>query len=191
MPILKNEKKTVSQSKERHPRNAAETRKRILAIARTLFSQDVYRNVGTRDIAAAAGVNLTLINRYFGSKKQLFREVVLSMSNVAVLSEGEAFERKVMEDLLSEDDNPRKEKLRLLLFSAMDSEVSDVVAEFFRHRKRRSGTEQGEGNETKAFLRLASLVGISLSYYLLPDEDRQPLDKSSIMDHYLKSLENL
>jgi AcrR family transcriptional regulator len=145
--------------------------------------------VGTRDIAAAADVNLTLINRYFGSKKQLFREVVLAMSDVALMSDEEDFERKVMEDLLAGEDNPRKEKLRLLLFSAMDPEVSEVVSEFFRQRRRRTGAPQENGRETESFLRLATLVGIALTYYLLPGEDREHLDKARIMDHFLKSLD--
>lgn len=189
MPAPKARNSATARPAEKHPRNAAETRKRILAVARTLFSQNTYKNVGTRDIAAAAGVNLTLINRYFGSKKQLFREVVLAMSDVALMSDEEDFERKVMEDLLAGEDNPRKEKLRLLLFSAMDPEVSEVVSEFFRQRRRRTGAPQENGRETESFLRLATLVGIALTYYLLPGEDREHLDKARIMDHFLKSLD--
>jgi AcrR family transcriptional regulator len=182
------EKKGETALTEKPRRNAAETRKRILGVARTLFSKDVYRNVGTRDIAAAAGVNLTLINRYFGSKKQLFREVALSMSNIALSPGGEEFERKVMEDLLAEEDNPRKEKLRLLLLSSMDSEVSDVVSEFFRERQKRGQATRESDHETRAFLRLASLVGIALTFTLLPEEDRAQLDKSRILDHFVKSI---
>ncbi len=178
---------------ERHPRNAAETRRRILEAARTLFSRDVYKNVGTRDIAAEAGVNLTLINRYFGSKKQLFNEVVLSMSRTILSSDGERdMMREVIADLLSDRDNPRKEKLRLLLLSSMDSEVSDVVSEFFlRQKQRRSGLLRGDDRDTRAFLGLASLVGISLSYFLMPEEERENLDRERITDHFIKSLEDL
>jgi AcrR family transcriptional regulator len=180
------------QPLEQYPRNAAETRKRILAAARRLFSQDVYRNVGTRDIAAAAGVNLTLINRYFGSKKNLFSEVVLSMGrSVLSLDEMRDLDREVIADLLSEDDNPRKEKLRLLLLSAMDSEVSDVVSEFFRQRRRRAHFIQGGEKETRTFLGLASLVGIALVFFLLPEEDRMQLDKAYIVDHFSKTFQQL
>ena len=39
--------------------------------------------MGTREIAAKAGVNATLINRYFGSKKKLFAAVVNSLTELA------------------------------------------------------------------------------------------------------------
>jgi len=53
-------------------RNAGDTRARILAAARVRFSRQAYENVGTRDIAADAGVDAALVNRYFGSKEKLF-----------------------------------------------------------------------------------------------------------------------
>ena len=57
-------------------RNAGDTRARILAAARVRFSRDAYENVGTRDIAADAGVDAALVNRYFGSKEKLFDEAI-------------------------------------------------------------------------------------------------------------------
>ena len=178
---------------EPYPRNAAETRARILAAARTLFSHGPYRSVGTRDIAAAAGVNITLINRYFGSKKNLFSEVVLSMGNAELSSDGaQELAREVIADLLADGDNPRREKLRLLLLSAMDPEVSDVVSEFFhRQRERRARHMPGGHKDTKAFLSFASLVGISLSFHLLPEADRGALDKPLITEHFLHALGEL
>ena len=52
------------------------TRARILAAARIRFSSNNYESVGTRDIAADAGVDAALVNRYFGSKEKLFLEVI-------------------------------------------------------------------------------------------------------------------
>ena len=57
-------------------RNASDTRARILAAARARFSLDAYENVGTRDIAADAGVDAALVNRYFGGKEKLFDEAI-------------------------------------------------------------------------------------------------------------------
>jgi AcrR family transcriptional regulator len=57
-------------------RNASDTRARILHAARRRFSCDSYENVGTRDIAADAGVDAALVNRYFGGKENLFVEVI-------------------------------------------------------------------------------------------------------------------
>jgi AcrR family transcriptional regulator len=56
-------------------RNAAATRQAILDSARKAFAQAGYDGVGVREIARAAGVTAMLVNRYFGSKEQLFAEV--------------------------------------------------------------------------------------------------------------------
>lgn len=61
----------------RRARNAGDTRARILAAARMRFSLDAYENVGTRDIAADAGVDAALVNRYFGGKEKLFDEAIV------------------------------------------------------------------------------------------------------------------
>ncbi|KAF1055361.1 MAG: HTH-type transcriptional regulator BetI [Stenotrophomonas maltophilia] len=59
-------------------RNAAATREAILASACEAFAQHGYEGAGVREIAAGAGVTAMLVNRYFGSKEQLFREAVES-----------------------------------------------------------------------------------------------------------------
>lgn len=64
------------QSATPRPRNAAKTRADILASALQAFARYGYDGVGVRDIARDAGVTAMLINRYFGSKEQLFAEVV-------------------------------------------------------------------------------------------------------------------
>jgi len=57
-------------------RNAAATREAILVSARRAFARAGYDGVGLREIAAGAGVTAVLVNRYFGSKEQLFAEVL-------------------------------------------------------------------------------------------------------------------
>jgi AcrR family transcriptional regulator len=59
-------------------RDAAATRDAIFESAKQAFSEGG-ADVGVRDIAARAGVNSSLINRYFGSKDQLLSEVVCSV----------------------------------------------------------------------------------------------------------------
>jgi AcrR family transcriptional regulator len=57
-------------------RNAAATRETMLAAARHRFLAESYENVGLRDVAGDAGVDVALVGRYFGSKEALFREVL-------------------------------------------------------------------------------------------------------------------
>lgn len=53
-----------------------ERRGQILACARRLFGERPYAEVSTTDIAQAAGVARGLINHYFGTKRDLYLEVV-------------------------------------------------------------------------------------------------------------------
>lgn len=65
---------------EVRPRNAEATRQNILDAALRQFVAHGYDNVGVRAIAAEAGIDAALICRYFGSKKQLFAQVLDSVS---------------------------------------------------------------------------------------------------------------
>jgi AcrR family transcriptional regulator len=57
-------------------RDAAATRQALLHAARDLVSRHGVEGTSTRDIATAAGVNQTLVYRYFGSKEKLITEAV-------------------------------------------------------------------------------------------------------------------
>ncbi len=72
---FRNEKNPKPAAKPR-PRDAEATREAILASARKAFAQSGYDGAGLREIAAGAGVTAMMVNRYFGSKQQLFAEVV-------------------------------------------------------------------------------------------------------------------
>lgn len=117
-------------------RNAAQTRERILAAARARFSRHSYENVGTRDIAADAGVDAALVNRYFGGKENLFAEVI---------ENGFRLEDHLPDNLddlgsylamqvLAEGDNDEAEAfdaLRVLLRAAGNPAIAAVVSERF------------------------------------------------------------
>lgn len=57
-------------------RGGGETRARILDAARRRFSREGYEHAGLREIAGDAGVDAALVNRYFGSKEELFAETI-------------------------------------------------------------------------------------------------------------------
>ncbi|MFB7737319.1 TetR family transcriptional regulator [Streptomyces sp. NPDC056112] len=60
---------------------AADTRDRILTVAREEFSERGYEKTSVRGIAKAAGVDSALVHHYFGTKEQVFEaaiEVVLA-----------------------------------------------------------------------------------------------------------------
>ncbi|MET0426231.1 MAG: TetR/AcrR family transcriptional regulator [Actinoplanes sp.] len=57
-------------------------REQILSVAVRLFGDQGYAAVSTTDVARAAGVARGLINHYFGTKKDLYLEVVRVMLTV-------------------------------------------------------------------------------------------------------------
>ncbi|OBG30113.1 TetR/AcrR family transcriptional regulator [Mycobacterium sp. 852002-51057_SCH5723018] len=63
-------------------RDAAATRARLLDAARELFLSRGYSAIGLREVAAKAGVDVTLVRRYFGSKQLLFTEATDVSQNV-------------------------------------------------------------------------------------------------------------
>ncbi len=69
-------------------RDAARTRENILKAAQILFARKGYTTVGVREVAAEAGVNATLIRRYFGSKEGLFRSAVEDFLQVEPFTDG-------------------------------------------------------------------------------------------------------
>lgn len=70
-------------------RDAALTRAAILAAAKIEFSRRSYDRVGVRDIAARAGINPALVNRYFGSKPGLFAAAYAGSFRLQELLRGE------------------------------------------------------------------------------------------------------
>jgi len=60
----------------RRSRDAAATRRVLLAAAQRLFGQQGYERTTTREIGVAAGVDPALIARYFGSKADLYLAAV-------------------------------------------------------------------------------------------------------------------
>lgn len=59
-----------------------ERRQQILSCASRLFGERPYEDVSTTDIAREAGVARGLINHYFGTKKDLYLEVVRLMVTI-------------------------------------------------------------------------------------------------------------
>lgn len=65
----------------RSGRDADVTRRALVRAARRRFATDGYRATTVRQIAADAGVNVALINRYFVSKEGLFEACMLRTSD--------------------------------------------------------------------------------------------------------------
>jgi AcrR family transcriptional regulator len=83
---------TTRKTKPKRQRNAAATREAILESARVAFTKAGYDGAGVREIAGGAGVTAMLVNRYFGSKEQLFAEVVAQTMTTPIILTPEILE---------------------------------------------------------------------------------------------------
>jgi AcrR family transcriptional regulator len=172
-----------------HQRNAEATRVDLLRAARRRFTVLGYDRTMTRDIAADAGVNASLINRYFGSKDGLF---------TAVISESVDFfddpSPDVIESLVAGLDPQawpeygHEHPLLLLLQDAVhDDRVSDLRRKSLANgisNIGRATTADGTaigGGRLQAELVAALLAGVALLRKTLPDEPlaTTPLDELS------------
>lgn len=117
-------------------RNATATREAILRAARARFLSDSYDVVGLRDIAGDACVDVALVGRYFGSKEELFRQV-LRGDGPGKLDDlpGAASLPEFLADLAVRphdgDRGEHVEKLLLILRSASSPTASGIVREAF------------------------------------------------------------
>lgn len=119
-------------------RNAAATRQAILIAATRRFLQDSYECVGLRDIARDAGVDVALVSRYFGSKEELFQEVLRGDREGKLPLDGNSTDLPArLADLMLDNgcatDRNDVERLLIILRSASSPKAAEIVRESLRH----------------------------------------------------------
>lgn len=118
-------------------RCAASTRETMLCSARRRFLEESYENVGLRDIARDAGVDVALVGRYFGSKEGLFNEVLRGMrcdwldSDIGADELPEFLAAMVLRKEEAED-REDLDRLLIILRSASSPQASELVRTAFR-----------------------------------------------------------
>jgi len=112
-------------------RDREATRQRILDSARELFTQEGYVQVSSRRIAAAAGVNVALINRYFGAKRGLLAEVIADDAAFPGLFEGDrgTLPRRIAEHVVYRTLGEGTPLQRALVHSLGDPDLQSVYQE--------------------------------------------------------------
>ncbi|GAA0433476.1 TetR/AcrR family transcriptional regulator [Leifsonia naganoensis] len=152
-------------------RDAVSTRRHLLAAARRRFALDGYSATTVREIAADAGVNVALINRYFGSKEGLF-EACLTLA-VEGLEASERpvpriqtlvhdVARQVSEPLSSEDSM----RMLLLLRSSGDPATERIRRGTFQRFAERMATAAGwsAGDPATEHLMLRAEIAMATTF---------------------------
>jgi len=114
-----------------------DTRKRILAVSRSLFLEKGFQGATTRDIACASGVTLSNLYHYYPSKDELFRVLLQPATDALerLLSERHGQTgydiAKIREDSYAEEEleeymgiiRRHRSSLKMLLFKSQGSSL--------------------------------------------------------------------
>jgi AcrR family transcriptional regulator len=142
--------------------DSAETRRRILAGARTCFGRYGYDKTTNKDIASAAGITAGAIYHYFPSKTQLFKAAVAEKaaelaSVIEPSHEGSPVEQLAdsLDAYLGWIENNAQTWSKLMQSAATLDEVRELV-ESFRERTLELVLEElSEGRKVRPALRTA------------------------------------
>ncbi|APR82877.1 transcriptional regulator, TetR family protein [Minicystis rosea] len=157
-------------------RDAAATRKAILASAREAFARAGYDGAGVREIAANAGVTAMLVNRYFGSKEKLFAEVVAeTMAPPSILGSGVLEAPAAGEQLagaiveLTQSDRTPLDGFLIMVHSASSKRAAEIGREQIEqfHHKTATDALHGEHAPERAALLLSLVLGVQIMRQML------------------------
>jgi AcrR family transcriptional regulator len=158
----------LASHRPKRPKNAAATRQAILHSALAAFSRHGYDGIGVREIAQAAGVTGVLVNRYFGSKEELFAAAVELAFADKSLFDGDSsmlaqrLTAKVMTE--TEKDLEPSDAFFLLLRSAPNPRAAEILRDSIaRHFERPlQASLRGPRPAERAGMILAVCMGLSL-----------------------------
>src|SRR6266853_5974457 len=163
------EKQQLPSDQPKRPRNAAATREAILQSALAAFSRHGYDGIGVREIAQAAGVTAVLVNRYFGSKEELFAAVVeTAFAGRASIFEGDSslLAQRLTADVVTkcEKDAEWINVFFLLLRAAPNPRAAEILRDSIaRHFERPlKALLRGPRARERAAMILAVIAGLSL-----------------------------
>lgn len=146
----------------------------MLVAARRRFSQESYDNVGLRDVAGDVGVDVSLVNRYFGSKEELFKEVLRSGKRRLDESVTAQDLPTLLADLILAEDpagdaTEHTDRLLIILRSASSPHAAEIVRTCTREEMLAPVARllHGDSGEMRAGLCLALLMGVKIQRQIM------------------------
>lgn len=168
-------------------KNAVATRAAIFDSARRRFLAESYDNVGMRDVAGDAGVDVALVSRYFGSKEALFKEVLRGCEE-SKLPPG--LESKDLPAYLAtmlvhqdrEENRGHVERLLMILRSASSPRAAEIVREALREDVMQPFADMLEGDHApaRASLVMAIWMGTTILRTIMAVESPCPENREFI-----------
>jgi len=163
-----------AQTHPRRRRDAAATRSAIFEAATRRFAYQGYEHAGVREIAADAGVDASMVNRYFGSKAGLFTEVVERAFDIRSLVDGDQAtlaERLARKMVCGREETADERPIPLLLMlrSATEPHAAELLRTSLDRNVLRPLAERLDGPdaEVRAAMVIAQCTGFAILNQLL------------------------
>lgn len=160
----------------RSGRDATATQRALVRAARRRFATEGYRATTVRQIAADAGVNVALINRYFSSKEGLFEACMMRTSDEldtqtpARTSGVDGVIERLLEHVVTALDADDPLQLLLLFRSSGDEKADLIRRKTLEHFTRRLAAAAGWSDDDpdtgpillRAQLAIAMAMGVTM-----------------------------
>ena len=146
-------------------KKADATREKLLTHARRLMWARGYGAVSLREVALAAGVDVTLVSRYFGGKRGLFEATLVDAFPVLLngtFSEAELVDSVVEMFVTAPRGGLDPSVMRMVLMNAHDDEVGNLVRAAHEDQIQQT-LEQALGSPERAALFMAAAYGMSVA----------------------------
>lgn len=158
---------TISDARAR---DADRTRQAILHAAQQIFAEKGFAEAGIRDITARAGVNQSLVSRYFGGKLKLFEAALEAALDARLMTDlpKEDFGKQIVARFT--DETGRTSPLPLMFAAAADSEARAVAERLLRDRVFEPLTQWFDGEA--AHVKAARFMMVSIGFFTYRDQLR-------------------
>jgi AcrR family transcriptional regulator len=167
------------------------TREQIAEAARRLFAEEGYDRTSFRKIGAAAGVDPALVVHFYGSKENLFRQVMALPPEIADalarLADGprETVGRRLAEAVVGALEHPTSRTITLgrIRCATSHPDAAALVRETVTHDLRRVAEAVNDDQpDVRAVLIGAHVVGVALARYAVCVEPLASMSPSEVVD---------
>ncbi|WP_346666090.1 TetR/AcrR family transcriptional regulator [uncultured Mailhella sp.] len=169
--IQKQQNQEVSGQK----RNASRTKARILESAERLFTKNPYDNVTMRQIASMAGVDPSLIIRYFSSKEELFSAVLDNISSRREFFYDEDADKdfiiRTLKILSNHNNIDNNYILNIIMLSSQSNKAKEIIKK--RTKLIFDNLKRENINNTLAYISVSCAIGSILINSILEEENSE------------------
>ena len=184
-----------AQTHPKRRRDAAATRAAIFEAATRRFAYQGYEQSGVREIAADAGVDAAMVNRYFGSKEGLFTEVVEHAFDIRSVfdADGATLAERLARRMVYRREDTGEERpipLLLMLHSATEPRAAELLRSSLDRNVLRPLAERlgGPDAEVRAAMVIAQCTGFAMLYQLLRPRALADAEQEALVDLLKESL---